>query len=206
MLALGVGATTAIFSVVDGVMLRPLPFPDPGQLVLVGERAPQIPGLDRFPYFDTPSAFLAWKRRATHFSGLAALQGTSFTLAGSGRPQLLHGARVTSNFFDVLEVRSRLGRLFAPADENDTSRPMVITDGLWRTAFNADPDVDRPPCRRAGQGRPDRRRAAAADFRLTGGELGPMTAGLPTHSSCRCTSVPRWAATRPRSSRTSTTP
>ena len=109
MLALGVGATTAMFSVVNGVLLQPLDLHDPGQLVLVGEQAPQIPGFDKFPFFDTPSAFLAWRERATDFSGLAAIQGSSFTLAGAGRPRLLHGARVSSNFFDVLGVRAQLG-------------------------------------------------------------------------------------------------
>ena len=179
MLALGVGATTAIFSVVDGVMLRPLPFPDPGQLVLVGERMPSIPSFDRFAYFDTPAAFFAWQHRATDFSGLAALQGNSFTLAGSGRPRLLHGARVTSNFFDVLEVRPQLGRLFAPPDETDTSRPMVITDALWRSAFNADPGVIG---RHVGVPGTDARIIGVlpAGFRLAGRELGPMLDGEPT--------------------------
>ena len=179
MLALGVGATTAIFSVVNGVVLRPLPFHDPGQLVLVGERAPQVPGLDRFPYFVTPAAYLAWQRRATDFTGLTALQGSSFTLTGTGRPQLLHGARVTSGFFGLFEVRPQLGRLFASADETDTSRPMVITDALWRSVFNADPGVIG---RRVGVPGRDARIIGVlpADFRLSGRELGPMTAGLPT--------------------------
>ncbi|MDE3155267.1 MAG: ABC transporter permease [Acidobacteriota bacterium] len=179
MLALGVGATTAIFSVVNGVMLRPLPFRDPGQLVLVGERVPSIPGFDQFAYFDTPSAFFAWQKRATDFTGLAALQGNSFTLAGNGRPRQLHGARVTVNFFDVLEVRPQLGRLFAPPDETDTSRPMVITDALWRSAFNADPGVIG---RHVGVPGREARIVGVlpADFRLAGRELGPMLDGEPT--------------------------
>ena len=152
-------------------MLRPLPFHDPGQLVLVGERAPQVPGLDRFPYFDTPAAFLAWQRRATHFTGLAALQGNSFTLVGAGRPQLLHGARVTSNFFNVLEVRPQFGRLFVPDDETDTSRPMVITDAVWRSVFNGDPAEI---CRHVGAPGKDVRIIGVLppDFRLAGRELG----------------------------------
>ncbi len=179
MLALGVGATTAMFSVVNGVLLQPLNFHDPGQLVLVGERAPQVPGLDKFPFIDTPSAFLAWRREASDFSGLAAIQSESFTLAGSGRPRLLHGARVSSNFFDVLGVRPQLGRLFALPDETDTTRPIVITDALWRAAFSSDPGVIG---RRVGA--PSRKATIVGvlppNFRLSGSELGPMLAGEAT--------------------------
>lgn len=179
MLALGVGATTAIFSVIDGVLLQPLPFHDPGQLVLVGERVPQVPAASAFAYFDTPSAFLAWRRQATDFTGLAAIQSSSFTLAGRGRPQLLYGAKVSSNFFDVLGVRAQLGRLFALPDETDTSRPMVITDALWRSAFDADPAVIG---RRVGVAGTEARVIGVLppDFRLAGRELGPMLAGRPT--------------------------
>lgn len=179
MLALGVGATTAMFSVVNGVLLEPLDFRDPGQLVLVGERAPQIPGFDKFPFFDTPSAFLAWRREASDFSGLAAIQAGSFTLAGTGRPRLLYGVRVSSNFFDVLGVRPQLGRLFALPDETDTTRPIVITDALWRAAFSSDPGVIG---RRVGA--PSREATIVGvlppNFRLAGSELGPMLAGKPT--------------------------
>jgi putative ABC transport system permease protein len=179
MLALGVGATTAMFSVVNGVLLQPLDFHDPGQLVLVGERAPQIPGFDKFPFFDTPSAFLAWRREATDFSGLAALQSSIFTLAGTGQPRLLHGARVSSNFFDVLGVRAQLGRLFALPDETDTSRPIVITDALWRSAFDGDPGVIGRHFGVPGQ---EGRIVGVlpANFRLGGSELGPMMTGEPT--------------------------
>ena len=179
MLGLGVGATTVMFSVVNGVLLQPLAFQDSGQLVLVGERIPEVAGSDKFPFIDTPSAFLAWQRDATDFSGLAAVQRGSFTLTGTGRPQLLHGARVTANFFDVLGVQAQVGRLFALPDETDPSNPMVITDALWHAAFNADPAVIGrhvgPPGREArivG--------VLPANFRLAGSELGPMLAGKPT--------------------------
>ena len=180
MLGLGVGATTAMFSVVNGVLLQPLDFRDPGQLVLVGERVPQIAQFDSMSaFFDTPSAFLAWQREATDFSGLAAVQSSSFTLTGTGRPQLLHGARVTSNFFGVLGVPAQLGRLFAPPDETDLSDPIVITDALWRSAFHADPSAIGRHIGPAGR---EARIIGVlpGNFRLAGSELGPMLSGEPT--------------------------
>ncbi len=180
MLAVGVGATTAIFSVVNGVLLRPLPFPDPEQLVLVGEQSPQLPQVSRqFVFFNTPSAFLAWREQASDFQAMAALQNTSFTLAGPGEPRVLDGVRVTPAFFGVLQATPALGRLFTPADAADASRPMVITDELWRSAFNADPGV-------IGRtvGAPGREARVIgvlpAHFRIGGSELGPMAAGKPT--------------------------
>ncbi|HKI93969.1 MAG TPA: ABC transporter permease, partial [Gemmatimonadales bacterium] len=142
MLAVGVGATTAIYSVVNGVLLRPLPFPQPEQLVLVGERSPQLARAGQnFRFFDTPSAVLAWREHATQFQAMAALQSTSFTLTGAGAPRVLSGVRVTPSFFDVLQARPELGRFFVPADAADSTHPMVITDALWRSAFDADPGV-----------------------------------------------------------------
>ncbi|HUX66956.1 MAG TPA: ADOP family duplicated permease [Terriglobales bacterium] len=179
MLALGIGATTAVFSVVNGVLLQPLAFHDPGQLLLLGERIPQIPLPAGFNYVDNPAAYNAWRRQATDFSALAALGPSSFTLATGGAPRLLHGAHVTPNFFDLLGVRPQLGRLLAAGDENDTTRPLVITDQLWRSAFNADPGVIGRHVGVAG--------AAATvvgvlppSFHLQGRELGPMLAGEPT--------------------------
>ncbi len=180
MLAVGVGATTAIFSVVNGVLLRPLPFPDPQELVLVGEQSPQLPQSSRqFVFFDTPSAFLAWREQASDFQAMAAIQNTSFTLAGQGEPRVLDGVRVTTTFFDVLKARPELGRFFVPADAADRSRPMVITDALWRSAFNADPGV-------IGRtvGAPGREAhvigVLPAAFSIGGSELGPMAAGKAT--------------------------
>jgi putative ABC transport system permease protein len=178
-LALGIGASTAMFSVVNGVLLRPLALPDPGRLMLVGERVPQIAGSEKFAFIDNPAAFLAWRRQATDFSGLAALSPSQFTLAGGDRPLLLHGAHVSTNFFDILGVRAGMGRLLTAPDEHDASRPMVITDRLWRTAFEADPRI---VGRRVGV--PGSQATIVgvlpAGFRLEGRELGPVLAGQPS--------------------------
>jgi predicted permease len=175
-LALGIGATTAMFSVVNGVLLRPLDLPDPGQLMIVGERMPQVPVDARFAFLVNPAAFFAWRQQATDFSGLAAIQASMFTLPETGRPQLVRGARVSVNFFDVLGVQAQLGRLLAPADERDSTSPVVITDRLWRTVFDADPGVigrrfGSPGSAYTVVGVLPRR------FRLEGGALGPTMAG-----------------------------
>ncbi|HVA63076.1 MAG TPA: ABC transporter permease, partial [Terriglobales bacterium] len=179
MLALGIGATTAVFSVVNGVLLQPLAFHDPGQLVLVGERIPQIPFPAGFNYIVNPAAYNAWRLQATDFSALAALGPSTFTLATGGAPRLLHGVHVTPNFFDLLGVRAQLGRLLAAGDVNDTTRPLVITDQLWRSSFNADPDVIGRHVGVAGTSATVVG-VLPANFRLEGSELGPMLAGEPT--------------------------
>jgi len=178
-LALGIGATTAMFSVVNGVLLRPLDLPDSGQLMILGERIPEIPGDARFAFLDNPASFFAWRQQATDFSGLSAIQASSFTLPGAGRPQLVRGARVSANFFDVLGVRAQLGRLLAPPDEHDKTQPMVITDRFWRSAFDADPGV---VGRRIG---PPGAEAIVVgvlppSFRMHGSSLGPLLAGEAT--------------------------
>jgi len=178
-LALGIGATTAIFSVLNGVLLRPLPFPDPQQLVLVGERAPQIPGAEKMRFFDTPSAIQAWREQATDFQAMAALQSTSLTLTGQGTPRVLDGVRVTPTFFDVLDAKPELGRFFVPTDATASPRPVVITDALWRSAFNADRGVIGSTVGAPGN---EVRVIGVlpANLRIEGSELGPMAAGKPT--------------------------
>src|SRR6185437_7925693 len=180
MMALGVGATTAMFSVVNGVVLRPLALRDPGQLVLLGERIPEQPDASaKFAYFDTPAAFFAWRDQASDFSGMAAIQSSTLTLANAGQPTLLHGAKASANFFEVLGVQAALGRTLAPGDENDSARPIVITDQLWRTTFNADPQIlgrkiGAPGLIATVVG------VLPAGFKLSGRALGPMLEGEPT--------------------------
>src|SRR6185312_3197388 len=180
MLALGIGATTAMFSVVNGSLMRPLALRDPGQVVLLGEVIPQqAAASEKFAYIDTPSAFFAWQKQAGDFAALAAISSSSFTLANAGRPQLLHGAHVSWNFFAMLGVPAQLGRTLVASDEGNGARPMVITDQLWRTAFGADPHI---LGRRIGA--PGTMATVVgvlpASFRLSGRGLGPMLSGEPT--------------------------
>jgi len=151
-LALGIGATTALFSAVYAVVLRPLPFPEPERLVWVwevsawsGEGGGQSIG-------DVSAGnFTDWKRTTRSFEALAAVQHSSFNLAGEGDPERVIGARVTEGFFDVLGVAPRHGRTFLPAeDEPGNERVVVLSDGLWRRRFGADPGVVGEPVRMNG--------------------------------------------------------
>ena len=100
--ALGVGANTAIFSVMQAVLLRPLPYRDPGRLVVLWEKNPTFQGIlaERLPV--APRNYLEWKRQSHSFSGMAEYQGLPVELTGSDQPEQVPGARVTPDFFPLL--------------------------------------------------------------------------------------------------------
>ncbi|MFN8010343.1 MAG: ABC transporter permease [Holophagaceae bacterium] len=136
-LALGMGANTAIFSLVDRLLLRPLPLPEPGRLMVVteyssGSGAPR----DNLSWPD----FEDLRRDATAFTGLAATRNAGVNLTGDGEPEQLRAGMVTPNFFDVLQVAPRLGRTFT-GEEGKPGGPrgVLLTDALWRRRFGADP-------------------------------------------------------------------
>ena len=113
-LALGIGANTAIFSVVNTVLLRPLPYKDPERLVMVWEDASRH-GYPR----DTPAAgnYVDWRDQNQVFEGMAAIADTSFNLTGSGEPERLEGRRVSVNLFPLLGVEPQIGRVFTAAED-----------------------------------------------------------------------------------------
>jgi predicted permease len=135
-LALGIGANSAIFSVINAVLLRPLPYPDAGRLVMVSGT------WKGSPVVMSPQNFLDVEAAATSFTGLAATDGGGVTLTGRGAPARLEGAQVSAGFFDVLGARPRLGRGFL-AGENEPGRTKVVVLGeaLWRQRFAGDPGV-----------------------------------------------------------------
>jgi putative ABC transport system permease protein len=149
-LTLGIGATTAIFSVVDAVVLRGLPFDEHDRLVAVGERRP--PGR-MFFLADardpdalssaSPQNYTDWAAQQRVFESIAAVAGGSFTLHEPGaEPEDLRGQRVTAGFFDVLRSRPLIGRPFTTANEVDGHhRVAVLSNALWRRHFGGDPDV-----------------------------------------------------------------
>ena len=137
-LALGVGANTAIFSVVNAVMLRPLPFSDPGQLVRIWES-----NVERgWPTFATSHPnFLDWRAQAKSFQAMAAMDNIGLTWTSGGEAEVLQGRRVTATFLPTLQVTPILGRNFL--DEEDrpggNTRVVILTHGFWQRAFGRDP-------------------------------------------------------------------
>ena len=142
-LALGVGAGTAMFSVLDAVVLQPLPFPREDRLVVGWKTSRTDPA--RLIELSYPE-FLAWQAQSTSFDSLAALPttvyGYSYVLTGRGDPAAVESARVTGAFFDALAVRPLLGRTFLPADDREGASPtVVLTHAFWTNVLGADPGV-----------------------------------------------------------------
>ncbi len=138
-LALGIAANTAIFSIADAVLLRPLPYREASQLVMVWEDASSY----GFPA-DTPAPgnFSDWKARNHVFEDIAAAAGRAFNLTGDGNPELLDGERVSSNLFSVLGVSPALGRDLRPDDNIPGSAHVaVLSHGVWLRRFGADPGI-----------------------------------------------------------------
>ena len=135
-LALGVGANTAIFSVVRGVLLRELPYAQPDRLTRVYSR------IERGMVSVSPADFNDWRRQSTRFAALAASAEGTVNLTGSGSAERFSQARVSANMFQLLGVRVALGRAFAPGeDAPDAPRVVILSDGLWRGRFGADPAI-----------------------------------------------------------------
>src|SRR5919108_5175525 len=135
-LALGIGANTAIFSVVNALILRPLPYSDPHELVMVWQdmRARGGPVKE----WATPGNFADW-RNSGLFSTAAAVQGWQPTLTGMGDPEPLLGEQVTWEYFEVLRGQPSLGRLFrADDDVPNAPRVAIISYALWQRRFNGD--------------------------------------------------------------------
>jgi len=144
-IAVGVGANAAIFSVVNAVLVRPLPFPRPNDLVLVTDTNRQT----RQSNGDTsPANFLDWRVRHHSFTGLAAFRQARFTFSSADRPESVPGAIVNVNFFGVLDIKPALGRGFNAADEEPGApRVAIIADGFWRQRFGGRTDaIGRPSC------------------------------------------------------------
>ncbi|MBX3146476.1 MAG: ABC transporter permease [Gemmatimonadales bacterium] len=134
-LALGVGATTAILSVVNGVLIRPLPYPNADRAVLVWTGDPRSPGTN-LP-FSLPD-FVDLRQESKTLEQVAAFRSWNFTLAEQGEPEQLAGANVSPGLFEVLGVRPALGRTFA-RDEEQAGGVVIISDRLWRRRFGSDP-------------------------------------------------------------------
>jgi putative ABC transport system permease protein len=137
-LALGIGANSAIFSVVDAVLLRPLPFTKPEQLVMLWENATHLGFPKNTP---SPANFLDWQKQASAFTGMAAMVERSFNLTGVGEPERLDGRRVSANLFELLGVPAVLGRTFVPDDDRPGTHVVLLSYSLWQRRFGSDPSV-----------------------------------------------------------------
>jgi len=136
-LALGIGANTAIFSFIDAVLLRPLPYPDADRILLVWEKPPEgernaISTLN----------FLDWKSQNTVFTAMAAQSGGTATLTGVDVPVQLHAVRVSAGYFEILGVKPMLGRTFAPdEDQLGKEHVVVLSHRIWASRFGSDPNL-----------------------------------------------------------------
>jgi predicted permease len=136
-LALGIGANTALFSVVNGVLLNPLPFPNPDQLVALYSKT------DTFNQSSvTYLNFLDWQKNNHSFSALCAFRSDNYNLTGAGEPERLHAHMVSSEFFPMLGLQPLAGRTFRSEEDQAGASPVVvISDALWKRRFASSPDV-----------------------------------------------------------------
>lgn len=136
-LALGIGANTAVFSIVNGVLLNPLPFPHADQLVALGENKPNFEnGSISYPNFRD------WQKDNHSFSSMAVSRVFSFNLIGAGEPEQIDGDLVSSDFFSILGVKPVAGRLFMAGEDEVGAAPVVlIGEDLWRRKFSSSPDI-----------------------------------------------------------------
>lgn len=147
-LGLGIGANAAIFSVVNTVLLRPVPYADPDRLMVLRENEPP-----KFPEFSiSPGNFLDWQKQNTFFEKLAAINGTAFILAGEGaEPERLRGARVSAGLFEMLGVNPIHGRTFLEEEDQPGHENVVIlSSGLWKRRFASDPNAIGQPITLSG--------------------------------------------------------
>jgi MacB-like periplasmic core domain len=132
-LALGIGANTAIFSVVQGVLLAPSPYREPERVVLLALNNLTLKSLTNLSYPD----FLDWRRSARSFEGMAAFSWWDYDLTNPGAPEHAHGKQISSGFFSTLGVNMALGREFSAAEDTQGGAPAaIISNRLWRRTEN----------------------------------------------------------------------
>jgi putative ABC transport system permease protein len=139
-LALGIGANTAVFSMIEVLLLRPLPYPDSKHIFQLFEA--KAPNDSATPGNVSPGNFVDWHDQSRTFSGMAASEGFGYTLSGDGSPESIFGAACSSEWFKVLGVKPELGRDFLPEEDRPGAAPVVLlNDKLWRRKYQADPGI-----------------------------------------------------------------
>jgi len=173
-LALGIGAVTTIFSVVDGVLLKPLAYADPSRLYAAAESAPQL--AQTYPRLPVNAAhFRSWQEQCRSCQAAVLLQPTAFNLTEAGEPERIDGVHCTWQLFQVLGVQPQLGRTFLESDDQPGSNKyIIISDSLWRRRLSADPNVIGKSIRLYGEPH-EVIGVLPSDFRFPKGEqLGPV--------------------------------
>ena len=136
-LALGIGANTAIFSLVNAIMLRPPPFREPARLMYLSERSPQLDSMSvSYPNL------VDWQKQTVAFENIAGFRGEGYNLTGGDAPERVQGFCVSANFFATLGVAPLQGRVFGPDEDRPGALPVaVISQGLWERRFGRDPTI-----------------------------------------------------------------
>jgi len=137
-LALGIGANTAIFSAIDTVLIRPLPYFDAGRLVMIWDDLSHE-GIPK--HFPAPAECLEWRRRNTVFGEIAATQPGAATLSGDSEPEQVPTRKATANLWSVLGVKPLIGRVFTEEEDEKGVRVLVLSYGLWQRRYGGSPDV-----------------------------------------------------------------
>src|SRR5947209_3305916 len=136
-LALGIGANTALFSVVNGVLLNPLPFPNPDELVAVYAKSPTFQE-SSIAYLN----FLDWQKDNHSFASLSAFRSDDYNMTGAGEPERVHIHMISAEFFPALGLQPLLGRAFRPEEDQAGAEPVtILSDGLWHRKFGSAQDV-----------------------------------------------------------------
>lgn len=140
MLAFGIGATTAIFSIVEGVLLRPLPFPDSDRLMVLADHLEGV-NLGGDEAGVTVPDIIAYTRDTRSFTALGGYQFSGYELSGTGDPSQVNGARLTAGVFSALGVAPALGRVFTPDEDEHHQQVAVLSYTTWNNRFHADPHI-----------------------------------------------------------------
>jgi predicted permease len=136
-LALGIGANTAIYTIIDAVLLHPIPFAEPDRLVALYQKTPRS-GRNSIPYLN----FLDWRKQTQTFESIAGWRSDGFALSGRGDPEELNGMMVSENFFSVLRIQPLLGRTFTKDEDERGGRPVVLLgEDFWKRRFAADRNI-----------------------------------------------------------------
>jgi predicted permease len=135
-LAFGIGATTAIFSIVEGVLLRPLPFPEAGQIVVVGDIPEGVPSFGGGPPMATAPAARMYARDTHAFASLGAYQQTGYEFSGAGEPAQISASRLNAGVFPALGVSPLMGRVFNQQEDDGSQQVAVMSYSMWRTRFH----------------------------------------------------------------------